>query len=469
MKRTMKNIRYIIAALLLFFSSQAAVAQTALSSYFLDGMLYNSKLNPAMKAERGYFSLAVGNTSVRTKGNVGITNFLYPRGENELATFMSGSVDADEFLNRIPDNTKLGLNVDETIMALGFRMLGGYFSFDLSLRASADLTLPKGFFEFAKRGLQKNSYTFSGVNINSMNYAAATIGYSHDIFDGFRLGVNAKYLVGLAHANVYVDKLNVELNGQRWMIESHAQAQAALLCETDLQLDENNVVQGVELKVEYDDLMRLRASNGFAVDLGVMYDMEKIVPGLKLSASVVDLGFINWKYMMSGQSTDAKVEFNGFGEIDYENAENVVEAELERLADDASKMVEFNYNGSSSVNTGLNSTMYLGAEYNMPFYRALSVGALYAQRFSPFESSKWYEARGYLNLSPLKWFELSLNCGYGTYGTSLGWMLNFHPAGVNLFVGSDYMITKVTPQYIPLNNMNAHVTFGLNLALGRRK
>ena len=463
----MKNIKYIVVVLMLFVCSQIAVAQTALSSYFLEGMLYNSKLNPAMKAERGYLSLLVGNTTVATKGNVGIANFLYPRGENELATFMSGSVGADEFLSGIPENTKLGLNVDETIMAFGFRMFGGYFSFDLSLHASADVAVPKGFFEFAKKGLQESSYSFSGLNINTSNYAAATIGYSHDIFDGFRLGVNAKYLVGLAHANVYVDKLNVELSDQRWMIESHAQARAAAYYDAKLNIDENNVITGVEFNTK--DLLTKPSSSGFAVDLGVVYDMKRFAPGLKLSASVVDLGFINWKYMMSGQSTDAKVEFNGFGEIDYDDAENVVNAELERLAEDASKMVEFNYDGSSSVKTDLNPTMYLGAEYNMPFYKNLSVGVLYAQRFSSFESMRWNETRGFVNLALLKWLELSVNYGYGTYGETLGWMLNFHPAGINLFVGSDYMITKVTPQFIPIDNMNAHITLGLNIALGKRK
>ena len=465
----MKNIRYIIAAFLLFICSQVTVAQTALSSYFLDGMLYNSKLNPAMKAERGYFSLAVGNISVRTKGNVGISNFLYPRGENELATFMSGSVSAEEFLKNIPKNVKFGLSLDETLMAFGFRMFGGYFSFDLSLHASADVSLPKGFFEFAKKGLQENSYSFSGLNINTTNYAAATVGYSHEIFDGFSFGVNAKYLLGVAHANIHVDKLNVELSDQRWMVESHAHAQAALLCETDIQTDENNVINGVEPKVAFKDLMRLKTSDGFAVDLGFVYDMERFVPGLKLSASVVDLGFINWRYMMSGHSTDARVEFNGFNDIDYNDVEGALDAELERLADDAAKLVELSYDGVNSVKTGLNTTMYLGAEYDMPFYRPLSVGVLYSQCFSSYEARKWNETRGYLNLSPLKWFELSVNCGYGTYGTSFGWMLNFHPACINLFVGSDYMITKVSPQYIPIDNMNAHITFGLNLALGRRK
>lgn len=465
----MKKIRNIIAAFLVIVCTQTSVAQTALSSYFMDGMLYNSKLNPAMKAERGYLSLLLGNTSLGTKGNVGISNFLYPRGENELATFMSGSVGTDEFLGGMPDYTRLGFKLDETLMAAGFRLFGGYFSLGLSLHSSATVSLPKGFFEFAKKGFQENSYSFSGLNVNTMNYAAATVGYSHNLFQGFRFGVNAKYLVGIGHADLFVDKLNVEMNEQQWMVESHARMQAALFCETEVMVDENGVVNGADLALELDDLMNIRTSNGFAVDLGFVYDMDEFVPGLTLSASVIDLGYINWKYMMTGQSTDAKVEFDGFGEVDYNDVENVVTAEMEQLIDDASKMVEFNYGGIKEMKTALNATMYLGAEYNMPFYRPLSVGVLYGQCFSPFDCSKWYEARGYVNLSPVKWFELSVNYGYGTYGTTLGWVLNFHPAGINLFVGSDYMITRVTPQYIPIDNMNAHVTLGLNLALGKRK
>jgi hypothetical protein len=31
------------------------------------------------------------------------------------------------------------------------------------------------------------------------------------------------------------------------------------------------------------------------------------------------------------------------------------------------------------------------------------------------------------------------------------------------------MITKVTPQFIPVDDLNAHITLGVNLALGKRK
>ena len=457
----MKKIKY-TALLLLSSITLNGAAQTASSSYFLDGAFYNYQLNPAMKAERGFFSLGLGNLSLGTNGNVGISNFLYPQGDN-LVTFMNGSVDQQEFLGNLPDATRLGFNFDETILATGFRMFGGYTTLGVSLHSSTSLALPKGFFEFAKKGFQESSYSFSGINVHTMNYAAITLGHSREIIDGLRVGVNAKYLLGLAYSDVVVDKLNIELSENHWMVESHAQAQAAMLIEGRPTLNEDGVVSGFEMGA------LAPAASGLAFDLGAVYDMEEIVPGLTVSASLIDLGKINWKYMMMGQSTDAKVEFNGFEITDVNDAQGAIEKEFERLGNEAAKMVEFTYEGTASMSTNLNTTMYLGAEYEMPFYRPLSVGVLYGQRFAKLEYNKWYEVRGFANIAPLKWVEASVNYGITTYGTSLGWMFNFHPAGIAFFVGSDYMITKVTPQYIPVNNLNSHITLGVNLALGKRK
>lgn len=459
----MKKIKYIIVALFAVMSS-VSMAQTAASAYFLDGTYYNYKLNPAMKAERGYFSLPIGNISLATKGNVGISNFLYPTEDGKLSTFMSGKVSQKEFLDNMPDFARLGMEFDNSIFGLGFRLLGGYTSFGISVHSSTSFMMPKGFFEFAKKGFQESAYSFSGININTMNYAAVTLGYSHEIFKGFRLGVNAKYLVGLAHADITVDKLNVEMSENLWMVESHASAQAALYCKADVTMDENNVINGFQL-----GSISSPEASGFGADLGIVYDMNHIVPGLTLSASIVDCGYIKWNHMLKAQSTDARVEFDGFDEFDYNNMETSLENELESLGNDAAKMIEFNYEGASSVVTNLNPTMYLGVEYNMPFYKRLSVGAMYSKRFSKFDCYKTYQARGYINLSPLKWLEASVNYGYTTYGQSFGWLFNIHVLCCHLFVGSDYMITKVTPQYIPVNDLNSHVTLGLTMPLGKRK
>lgn len=458
----MNKIKY-LTLLLLMACALSTSAQTAKSAYFLDGTFHNYRLNPAMKAERGFISLLSGNMSMGTNGNVGISNFLYPYGDDKLTTFMSGTVGKDEFLARLPQSIRFGTDVNGTLLAGGFRMFGGYTTLGVTLHTSLSMSLPKGFFEFAKKGFSENAYSFGGIGLNTMNYAAASVGHSREIIDGLRVGVNVKYLVGLAYANATIDRLNVEMGDERWLVQSHAKVNAALISEARLTVDENGLVNGAEMGPF------APSASGFGVDLGVVYDMKNIVPGLTLSASVVDMGRINWKYMMQASTNDTKVEFDGFTEIDPNDVEGSIQEELNQLAEDASKMIELRSDGVSSMSTKLNTTMYLGAEYNMPFYKPLSVAVLYGKRFSEANVAEWSEFRGYVNISPLKWFEASVNVGRTTYGTSLGWLINFHPKRSTFFIGSDYMITKVTPQYIPVDNLNSHITLGINIPFGKRK
>ena len=46
--------------------------------------------------------------------------------------------------------------------------------------------------------------------------------------------------------------------------------------------------------------------------------------------------------------------------------------------------------------------------------------------------------------------------------------LNFTPKGVTLFFGSDYMVTRVTPQWIPTGRATASFNLGMNIPIGRR-
>jgi hypothetical protein len=210
------------------------------------------------------------------------------------------------------------------------------------------------------------------------------------------------------------------------------------------------------------------AAKGLAFDLGVSYDFGDLVDGLSVSASLLDLGSINWQYMTKFSTEDGKVEFDGIDEIDPNDFEGSLDKELEALGEDIEKMFSTPYShGTQAYRTKLSPVMYLGAEYNMPFYRGLSVAMLYGKRFATYGG--WDEVRGYVNIAPLKWIEASANVGYSTYGTTFGWMFNFHPRLFSFFIGSDYMVTKVTPQYIPVNNLNSHITFGITKPIGKRK
>lgn len=459
----MKQFKYIVAAFVITSSIMTVGAQTAKSAYFLDGTFHNTQMNPAMKAERNFISFPMlGNMGVSMNGNVGMADFLYPHGANELKTFMHKSVSADEFLGNIPSSVKMGMNFDMTLFALGFKGFGGYNTFNVTLRSQMGINLPKGLFEFMKRGFSKDYYSFSDLNVNSMNYAAITLGHSREIIENLRVGVNVKYLLGLGYANFNVEKMNLTMHDDVWMAESHATGSIATLAEANWEVDENGQIDGMD--VQFNSPM----ASGFAVDLGATYDLKDYVEGLKVSASVVDLGAINWKHMIKAKTNPTQVRFEGFKEIDIDDFETSVEDQIDDLKDDAEKMMELYPDGEkvNSAKTNLSATMYVGAEYEMPFYKPLSVGVLYTNRFS--DVNGMYDFRGFLTVSPLKWLEASINCGVSTYGTGFGWMFNLHPAGFSMFLGSDFMITDVSPQFVPIDNLNANFTFGFSIPFGRR-
>lgn len=461
----MKKVKY-TALLLLAMCAFDGTAQTAKSAYFLEGAFHNTQLNPAMAPERGFFSMPIlGNMMIGVNGNVGISNFLYPYGDGQLTTFMSGSVSADEFLGKLPSTLRLGMDLDMTLLAAGFRAFGGYNTFNVTLQSQMSMGLPSGFFRFAKEGFKHQQHSFSGINLHTMNYAAVTLGHSREIIDGLRVGVNLKYLIGLAYADITVDKLNLEANGEHWMVESHAQAHLATFMEMRVPTTPDGKIGDFE---EMEIGAFTPSATGFGVDLGATYDMKNFVPGLKLSASVVDLGFINWKYMNKASTKETKIEYKGFEEINPDDMDASIDEQLSQFTEDAEGMMDFYVDDKAqAMKTSLGATMYLGAEYEMPFYRKLSVGGLYGQRFS--KETGWYDVRGYINISPLGWLEASANYGVTSFGTSFGWMFNFHPAGLSFFVGSDYMITKVTPQFLPVNELNGNITFGINMPVGRKK
>ena len=122
--------------------------------------------------------------------------------------------------------------------------------------------------------------------------------------------------------------------------------------------------------------------------------------------------------------------------------------------------------GTVSKVTGLGATLNLAAEYALPSYRHLKFGFLSTTRIQGQYS--WNEERFAVSVSPAKMFEAAINVGVGTLGTNIGWIINFHPRGFNLFIGSDHCISKLTKQGVPLRS-NFDICMGINYPIGKSR
>lgn len=468
----MKNRHYIknigIALLLSLFSVGASAQQTLRTGYFLKGNPYRYRLNPSFGAEQNYIALPVlGNLNIATTGNVGLADFVYdaPNG-SDLVTFMHPSVDTDDFLGGLDDKNRMFADIDVTLLSAGFGAFGGYNTIDIGVHSRTGMNLPYDMFKFMK-DMGGTEYTISDMNMTTSNYVDIALGHSRKITKDLRVGTRLKFLFGLGYADVVFDRMDVVMNNKQWVINAKGSANIAL--GGAYTHNAERMVNGKPAVDGYDDISVGLNGFGAAIDLGVTYDLSNVLTeGLVVSASVNDLGFMNWNNVAkAGISHDAPFVFDGFKNIamhdDVPGAN--IEDQFEDLRDDLEEFFSLEDRGEGSYSNMLSATLNVGVEYEMPFYRKLSVGALYTSRFDKIYPLHQFSLMA--NVAPVKWLDMAVSGTASNMGFGFGAMANVHLTGFNLFVGTDCFVGDVGKQFIPLDNMNASVSFGINIPFGR--
>lgn len=455
----------------------ATFAQSLQSSYFMEGMTYRHQLNPAFCNESNYINLpffVLGNFNATTTANMGVENFIYKYNQNgyPLTTFMNPDISGREFLDGLHDKNRLNVNLSMPIIAFGFYKWNGFNTFGINLKSSTSVNLPYALFDFMKNGMTDEGGTYYNVkdlNIRSNNYIELALGHSHSINERLTIGGKFKFLVGAGNAEAKIKNMDIYMSEDKWDIS----AQGDMIYS----------VQGLSYKTKSPNDLGQHEVDGFdfhnggiagfgaAIDLGAVYKFDCLLKGLTVSASLLDFGFINWKDGIRSKMVNSYT-FDGFEhpiEIDPEDGSpGNIDDQIDKIGDNLEDFIRFYDDGTTGKrNTMLAASFNLGLGYEMPFYKKLSVGLLSTVHLNrPFT---WGEARLSATVAPVKWFEASVNYGIGTFGSSLGWVLNFHPNGFNFFIGTDHQFTRITPQFVPIGNANSSVNVGFNVTWGKKK
>lgn len=462
------NYKYILSAVILSFSA-TAMAQELNSAYFTNDFKNRHDLNPAFGNEQNYFSMpGMGNINVGLKGNFGIgdvlfDNPLYPSGSSKKkTTFMNPNISAADALSGFNSENKINGGYRIALFSFGFKSFGGYSTFELNVRGDVGVNLPYELFEFAKNTGNK-TYNIGDINVESKHFAEIALGHSRQINDKLRVGAKAKVLLGLARGSFDFKNVKADLaDGNQWTISGDAQASVSVKSVTyKSELKDYKGKTGSYEHVTGIDVDKAGLDGmGLAVDLGAEY---KITDDIKVSAALLDLGFISWKNDVQATNNAKSFTFNGFHDTSVtSDGNNTIDNQTDDYSDQISDFANLQDKGDKgSKKTGIGATMNVGCEYVLPMYRPLSVGLLCSSRFNGDYS--WTEGRLSANIAPLKWINGGVNLAVGTYGTSFGWIVNIHPSAVNLFVGMDHVVAKCSKEFIPLHS-NASVSMGLSFA-----
>lgn len=416
----------LLMAMALFFTE--SLSAQLRSSYFMEGSYFRTELNPALKPTRGYIALPLlSGYNFSIGGNIPLRDNITLGGTRDDIT--------PSMLSNYPKFEKTNNTLKLNVLGAGFYTRNGMFwNLGVNIRHDTDYTIPRELYEL-ESSLATGTFTFDNIIGNTNTFIDAYVGTSFTICNFINIGVRAKFLTGLINGNVYIDKL-IYHHGKIEDFTLHMRLNSIEYDNTnyDGTWDEKDIWSNVK-------------SFGGALDLGV--ELCLLNDRLKVSAAVIDLGFIRWA-----------------GSLRYSAV-----MDINQTTKDAPEMM-------TSYTTRINCDLNMGVEYNF-CKEILAVGLLSHTRL--YNSCTTSELTASLNVRPTNWITLTASHTFlnGNRPGIFGGAINIHPAGINIFAGMDFIAFNYEPSkshfyalfgsdrpvYVPRNgtSMNIYVGIGFNL------
>ena len=454
----MKRINKIVivcVAVFGFFVTASAQMRTA---YFMEGSYFRTDMNAALAPTRGYIKLpAIGGLGVDFGNNYFSVNNLFYKKDGGIYTFMHNGVSADEFLGKLGNKGKLSVNLNTSILGFGAHTKKLFWSFGLNLRSNTEITLSKDMFA-ALKNLSNGYYDLGDTHISNREYIEAALGFAIPIKDFMTFGFRAKGLVGIADLSMKMDKMYLDIN------ENSVRAELMGGIRGNCPMFTPNYVVGSEFSVDgimqQDIMQALKNIKSWGLGLDFGFEFRFLDDHLKVSVGVNDLGFIKW-YGNTTINAEGKAHFT------YEGF-NLTTNEAKMDGGFEAVMAQ----PEGSYTTRLSCSLNGGVEYNI-LNNWIAFGVLSHTEFC--QNFTRTELTASVNFRIMRWLSTSFSHTFlnGNQPGVLGWALNIHPTGFNLFLGADFIDTRfaVYNQKIPVPKMmtSANVYVGVGFNLGKAK
>lgn len=452
--------------LVLALAPVSAYAQGLRSAYFTDGYLYQHTLNPAMGNDQNYVAIpALGNINAEAHGNFGYEdivrdNPLYPTESSKKKTSFMNPYLSDPLKGFNKSWNRVGADANITLLSGGFKAWGGYNTVEINAKSSSNVKLPYELFRFAVDA-GNDTYNIGDLYVNSQNYVEIALGHSRNINRQWRVGAKVKLLLGIADADVKMKDVTANLTGDSWTLHGDAQAHMSMKgWKYKTEEKEYKAQAGSYSYINDVDVDGAGIGGvGLAADLGAVFRPDKY---WEVSAALLDLGFIHWSNDCYATNRDKDFIFDGFHDTGVKsNQGNTADDQWDKYSDQIAQFYNLQDEGDKgSRTTMLSARMNIGVRYTLPSYEKMHFGLLSATRFCG--KHTWTEGRLSANWEPLNWLDGGVNLAANTFSTSMGWIINVHPKGFNVFFGMDHLIGKVSKEMIPLSS-NASLSMGMNV------
>jgi len=452
-------------------------------------MISNPAHQPEAKLVIGFPLLSSIHTEIYNSG-LSISDIYKEKSVSSDKPYM---LDLDNMRNTLEDKNNLSLDFQLNILDVGVALRDNYF---LNLGMNTKISENFGYsnlLEVTKGNFRPDGspLVFSFDQDFSV-YNEIYAGLSKKFYNGLTLGLKAKYLAGLVNVDTKAMDISWHTNTNgfyEYTFNTDIEIRTSSGVPYEFTTDSDGSYNGIALKdtTQFDEnpsadfiKSQLFANSGFGVDLGAVYEINK---NFKVSASIIDLGFIKWKNNPQVLTQKADLYHPGFDPGKYVNDfESAVSLDVNALTDsviqDYMELLNQDDNlqlKDEEYKTRLNTKFFLGGNYTPVEW--FDIGLLYRgtridkKTYSAFTASAnlnflrgWAFSTSYTRMyktnnlgvgvaykiGPFQYYLVSDNVSIPLYAVSnsqfaTDLLYNTKQAGVHF--GFNFILSKKQPDY----------------------
>jgi hypothetical protein len=410
---------------------------------------YSYRVNPAIMPESKFFIgiPVLGSFNFQLTNRISSINNLFVTNAQDSLVLNT----SESFYDAMGDRTYVSLESTNQLLAFGFKVKKNYFTLDISNRFIAEVGFGKDFFKFLTQGngasLLGQRASFDGIGASALSLIEYGIGYSREWNEKLNVGARVKLISGIANLSGTNTSFGISTDASNYnlVIDGAASIRSSnTLIYTDSAYMANNDPSRIAS-------MAYNFSNfGLGFDFGGTYKLKEKIT---VSASVVDLGFINWKSGISNYKVNSfSYAFSG---VDLNQLLSDSSDVGQEISDSLGSIFNLG-NNSNPYMTGLPTKIYLGGSYTWNNY--LSSGVTFYQQF--FNSSYRPGLVISSTFSYKHWLGATLN--YGIYAGSAA------NVGLGLRLRGFYILTDNLVSLINYQaTKTASLAFGFSITVGK--
>lgn len=294
MNNTLMAVRkcYLILVILLL-TVVLGHAQSSLFFYHTEGHINSSNLNPAfLTSQKERFTF-----SILPLAGMGVGYNKQEIIQDMLTKFVKGTITDADYNQVFDDLVKTGLfyqRMEISLLNLGYYNSAiGSFNFRIKEAEQFITNLEGNFSNFLSDPDYSTVYTDRRQFFPSeiVHYREYSLGYGKQINNKLEVGIRAKLYFGKASMYSEAEGEALIKDGDYYL---NTYGPVRLSVPLDFKLDADTLLDGVAVANNYNvkDYLMNSKNLGLGIDLGFSY---RINSRIVVSASVVDLGKINWK------------------------------------------------------------------------------------------------------------------------------------------------------------------------------